>query len=95
MKKSPVGKFSSPRLRFNWGYHDARTDKARGNVMTPRAFDDFYYEGYRAGRRAAPLDSVEVSPASTAAWRKLLSGKSAAELMKIRHLIHQAELAER
>lgn len=61
-----TGKFSfEPRIRFNWGFHDAQHDKATGVCRSWRQkghFDKAYEAGYYAG-----LQSSDTT--SDAAWR--------------------------
>ncbi len=62
----------TPRIRFNWGFWDARADRERGNGNRvfpalgrfPLPTDNKpYCEGYRAG-----LESPKVMDSSTPAW---------------------------
>lgn len=65
----------SDRVRFNWGYHDAYSDKLRGHPRTTvwtgkqniktvsREFDPAYYHGYVMG-----LKETDYNQLSDRAW---------------------------
>lgn len=74
--KSPLT-LSSPRIRFNWGFHDATADKLRkrnridipqGKLFCLPRHDKPYCAGYFAGQRA---DISQGKPESSEpAWRE-------------------------
>jgi len=58
-----------PRVRFNWGFHDAVADcerKVRKDVSNH--FDAIYAEGYERGREAYNVIGVK-AVSSESAWR--------------------------
>jgi len=69
---------NDPRVRFNWGYHDARCDRERGKLRklvssgpqnleyVSMSFDYYYYQGYSAG-----VDSPTEDNLSNNAWDSL------------------------
>jgi len=71
------GPVFSDRIRFNWGYHDARWERQRGTLRTTvttgpqnltqvsREYDAAYYQGYRHG-----AVSPEHETTSTPAWQR-------------------------
>lgn len=66
-----------PRVRFNWGFHDASFEMAQGRARTLSANQDrFYVAGHVAGK----LDfetTGQRSPLSDAAWEKFLTSQVA------------------
>jgi len=72
----------APRIRFNWGYHDAAREYAQGKTrelvdegeysptQVPRSANEFYYLGYIAGFQDA--SSGEYFNDSNPAWRYFL-----------------------
>lgn len=65
---------SSPRIRFNHGFHDGAADVARGKfqpggMLTPTKphFDKLYEQGYRAGYAKAQVG--ESTETSDPAWK--------------------------
>jgi len=53
-----------PQVRFNWGFHDGASDKAKGRralnaFSAPSAWDKAYHAGYTAGFANGPADSSE------------------------------------
>lgn len=70
-KQSKNSLLDSPRVRFNWGYHDAVADvsraRVRHDVVAGRHFDKAYAAGYRAGWSEASTEGF-VHGTSDAAW---------------------------
>lgn len=76
MAKKSKSMLDEPRVRFNWGYHDARTDRKNGRLRTlvesgaqdlkhvSKTWDLYYYQGYSAGG-----DSPEKDILSNNAWK--------------------------
>lgn len=77
--REPYGAaLSSPRIRFNWGFHDAISDRLFGRVrdvvesgpqnilQVSKTYDRFFYEGYKIG---ASLEVTGERPSSSEeAW---------------------------
>lgn len=78
MAKKSESILDEPRVRFNWGYHDARMDRENGRLRklvssgpqslkyVSMSYDYYYYQGYKAG-----IDSDENATLSTDAWLHL------------------------
>jgi len=50
MKLTRVEKdLDSPRIQFNWGYHDARWAKAHASQYQTKYLNKYYAHGYRLG----------------------------------------------
>ena len=76
-----------PRIRFNWGYHDAAQDvlelkiyrnlveKGQQSPQTvSKEFDPYYYEGYKLGSRDANSGAyIWKQTNSEAAWKEYQS----------------------
>ena len=75
-KKRCQQDLEAPRIRFNWGFHDATSDMTRkgyGRVLTEtgeqmphrvtKAFDAAYFEGYRRGVRVTGSRPESSEPA--------------------------------
>lgn len=80
-RKSKQSEKFSPRIRFNWGYHDGHRDAADGRArevvevgqqsikVVSREYDAAYFHGYAAGVAAQSNgDYVANGCRSTAAW---------------------------
>lgn len=79
-KNKQAAKFS-PRVRFNWGYHDGASDAGRGQArevvevgqqsikVVSKEYDAAYFHGYAAGVAAQGNgDYVANGCRSTVAW---------------------------
>jgi hypothetical protein len=71
--KNTKSLLDSPRVRFNWGFHDATAEAARGRVRdVSRHFDRTYAAGYAAGVRA--MQGTTARPESSdSAWAERAS----------------------
>lgn len=91
----------SPRIQFNWGYHDAANELSRGRprkivdhgpqstAQVSREWGRWYAIGYEAGLTDARCG--EYYATSTDAWLHFLDGKTAAEVAAIRLEIFECE----
>lgn len=70
-----------PRVRFNWGFWDARQERTLGRRralvdhgpqstrVVSRQHDRYYHAGYAAGLQSQPDDTVTSSAPFWRAWR--------------------------
>lgn len=58
----------SPRIRFNWGYHDGAQTVLRHWRRHNSHFDKIYFQGYQAGLRDAQSGTYVED--STQAWKE-------------------------
>lgn len=84
---------NSPRVKFNWGYQDAVSEKLQGRLRTiveqgqhsttqvSRQFNEWYYQGYKAGATETDLELRNSDPA----WKAFVATQD-------RQALYQAQL---
>jgi hypothetical protein len=77
MSSSSKSSVHDPRVRFNWGFHDAMDDASRQRVArnVDRHFDKVYAAGYTAAQREFRATRIRAE-SSDPAWLEHIATKS-------------------